>query len=175
MDAVKALFDEDCLEVMTLPPKTTKYVQPLDVYFFRQYKIIARRLTDAFRCSLALSNEQNKMYDREFVIRLHSFTYNQLCSGKFRNMIRYAWKKSGYDIPELVDYFQNVNEVCFYGVIGSCFDEACLETATIICSHCDVQICEHHCLYIYTSMMINDSLFSLLFCIQLNQFFKIHT
>ena len=29
-----------------IPPKTTKYAQPLDVCFFRQYKIYANRITD---------------------------------------------------------------------------------------------------------------------------------
>ena len=147
MDRVKELFDANQLEIMTLPPKSTKYVQPLDVYFFRQYKIITRRLTDAFRCSMAYSSEPSKIYDRQFVIRLQSFAYNQLCGSKFRNMILYAWKKAGYDIPEPVTYFQNVNEVCFAGVIGSCFEDDCLESAIIICSHFENQIRESHCLY----------------------------
>ena len=147
MDRVKELFHEHFLEVMTLPPKSTKYIQPLDVYFFRQYKIITRRLTDAFRISYASSDDSSKIYDREFVIRLQSFTYNQICSPKFRNMIMYAWKKSGYNIPETIGLFQNVNEVCFFGVIGSCTEDECLDSSVIICSTCSSQLFESHCLY----------------------------
>ena len=128
---------------MTIPPKATKYMQPLDVYFFRQYK----RLTDAFRISYANSDSLAKIYDREFVIRLQSFTYNQLCSEKFRSMIMYAWRKSGYDVPETIGVFSNVNEICFYGVVGSCTEDDCEDSSIIICSHCGAQICETHCLY----------------------------
>ena len=34
------------VDLKIIPPKTTKYAQPLDVYFFRQYKIYAKSITD---------------------------------------------------------------------------------------------------------------------------------
>ena len=34
------------VDLKIIPPKTTKYTQPLDVYFFRQYKIYDKRITD---------------------------------------------------------------------------------------------------------------------------------
>ena len=34
------------LDLKIIPPKTTKYAQPLDVYFFRKYNIYAKRITD---------------------------------------------------------------------------------------------------------------------------------
>ncbi|RWR99707.1 hypothetical protein B4U79_14268 [Dinothrombium tinctorium] len=43
---------------------------------------------------------------------MHSLIHNQLSAPIFNEMIRYAWRKSGYN----VDYngsFQNVRDVCF--------------------------------------------------------------
>ena len=34
------------VDLKTIRPKTTKYAQPLDVHFLRQYKIYAKRITD---------------------------------------------------------------------------------------------------------------------------------
>ena len=46
------------VDLKIIPPKTIKYAQPLSMYFFRQYKIYAKRITDFFKlCS------QNCMID----------------------------------------------------------------------------------------------------------------
>ena len=34
------------VDLKIIPPKTTIYAQPLDLYLFRQYKIYAKRITD---------------------------------------------------------------------------------------------------------------------------------
>ena len=34
------------VDLKIIPPKTTKYAQTLDVYFFRQLKVYAKRITD---------------------------------------------------------------------------------------------------------------------------------
>ena len=50
------------VDLKIIPPKTTKYAQSLDVYFFRQYKIYAKRITDFIK--LHSSNIQPKLHDR---------------------------------------------------------------------------------------------------------------
>ena len=58
-----------------IPPKTTKYCQPLDVYFFCQYKLFARCTEEKIR-----HDEGNavKLHDRIFIFKLHSLICNQL-------------------------------------------------------------------------------------------------
>ena len=55
-----------------IPPKTTKYCQPLDDYFFRQYKQFSRRIEENTR-----HDEGNtvKLNDRIFIFKLHSLMY----------------------------------------------------------------------------------------------------
>ena len=94
---------------MIIQPKATKYVQPLDVYFFRQFKLFWKRITDYIRAS----ESPYKLNDRIFIITMLSFVYNQLCSPQFENMLIYAWQKAGYDVDQRVDSFKNVLDINF--------------------------------------------------------------
>ena len=69
-----------------IPPKNTKYTQRLDVYFFRQYKIYVKRITDVI--NLRYSNMQPKLNDRFFIMKLHSVIYNQLSAEAYRPWVR---------------------------------------------------------------------------------------
>ena len=75
------------------PPNTTKYCHPLNVYFFRQYKLFARRFQE-----IICHDEENsvKLYDRVFIFKLHSLIYNQFSAPQSQHMLCYAWKASGY-------------------------------------------------------------------------------
>ena len=44
------------VDLKIIPPKTTNYAPPLDVYFFRQYKMYAKRRSDFIK--LRSSNMQ---------------------------------------------------------------------------------------------------------------------
>ena len=94
---------------MIIPPKATKYVQPFDVYFFRQFKLFCKRITDYVRASESLY----KLNDRIFIITMLSFVYNQLCSPAFTNMLIYAWQKAGYEVDQRVESFKSVLEINF--------------------------------------------------------------
>ena len=78
------------VDLKVIPPKTTKYAQPLDMYFFRQYKIYAKRITDFIK--LRSSNMQPKLHDRFFIMKLHSVIYNQLSAEAYRPMLPYRWR-----------------------------------------------------------------------------------
>ena len=67
-----------------IPPKTTPLVQPLDVYFFRQYKILARKVYERVN----LDSIEVDLHERNSIIKLHSLIYNQLQSPQFENMIK---------------------------------------------------------------------------------------
>ena len=58
------------VDLKIIPPKTSKYAQPLYVYFFWQYKIYAKRMTNFIK--LRSSNLQPKLHDRFFIVKLHS-------------------------------------------------------------------------------------------------------
>ena len=55
------VFGGKDVDLKIIPPKTTKYAQHLDVYFFRQYKIYAKRITDFIK--LCSSNMQPKLHE----------------------------------------------------------------------------------------------------------------
>ena len=86
------LSNPSYITIKTIPPKATKYVQPLDAYFFLQYKILAIKLTDPLRGS-------EKPRDR-IIMKMHSFIYNQLSADVSRPMILFAWQRSGYFTSE---------------------------------------------------------------------------
>ena len=111
------------VDLKITPPKTTssrvkeggvqisisKNAKPLDVYFFRKYKIYAKRIT--YFIKLRSSNMQPKLHVRFFIMKLHSINYNQLSAEACRPMLRQAWQNAGYDIVEPVFNFTGVIDV----------------------------------------------------------------
>ena len=77
---------------LEIPLKTTPKIQSLDVFFNRQYKVIAYRVYDR----VILEDINLHLAERNNVVRLHSLIHNQLSAPIFVPMIRYAWFKSRY-------------------------------------------------------------------------------
>ena len=117
-------FEGKDVYLKIIPPKTTKYAQLLDVYFFTQYKIYAKRKTDFIK--LHSSNiSQNCM--TFFIMKLHSVIYNQLSAKAYRPMLPWAWQNAGYDVGEPVDNFT--------GVFNLEFSIDIIECAVVTCDH----------------------------------------
>jgi hypothetical protein len=131
-----------CLRLQ-IPPKATQYIQPLDIYGFRQWKTFARKITDI----IELDNIDIDLKIRLNIITMHSLIYDQLSSSKFNKMWQYSWYKSGYTNTQ-PGLFQNVIEVCFSLVIEQC-EENCQEIVFIQCSHCEKSICFNHFFFNY--------------------------
>ena len=110
--------------------KTTKYCQPLDVYFFRQYKILARRIEENIR-----HDEENavKLDDRIFIFKFHTLINNQLSAPQYQSMLRFAWKASAYVSQDMARLFHNVLDIIFSG-LDICSIPDCDYSSAIICS-----------------------------------------
>ena len=88
--------------------------QPLDIYFFRQYKIVARKMIAYIRRWFLSKESLIKPNNRYFIIIMHALIYNQFQSPKFHKMLLYAWHKGGYNVKEFDPHiFENANQVLF--------------------------------------------------------------
>ncbi|CAF2033758.1 unnamed protein product [Rotaria magnacalcarata] len=79
-------------EQLQIPPKTTGVIQPLDRYFFRQWKYFKQKNCDR----LAIDDINIDIAARNNVLKMHSLIHNQLTARKFISMIKYSWYSSGY-------------------------------------------------------------------------------
>lgn len=94
-----------------------KYTQPLDLYFFRQYKILVKNLTEACRDYHFKDNSVAKPKNRYFIMRLHCVCYNQIQHERFQRMWRYAWREAGFELETPHTHFENLNEILVKPVI----------------------------------------------------------
>lgn len=78
--------------VEQMPPKVTGLIQPLDLLFFRPWKMYLRIISDYVvfnRLNISLTN-------RNQTIKLMSLVHYQFCAERYKDMIRYSWFKAGF-------------------------------------------------------------------------------
>ena len=134
------LFNENIkCEQLQIPPKTTGDIQPLDRYFFRQWKYIKQKICDR----LAIDEIDIDITARNNILKMHSLIHNQLTASIFSSMIKYSWYSSGYLLND-PGSFQNVQDVCFSFDDDLCSVASCDDFAFISCSHCKHVLCFMH-------------------------------
>ena len=116
---------------LDIPAHTTSRIQPLDVFFNRQWKVIARRVFGYVQ----LDNIAINLSERNNIIHLNSLIHNQLSSHLFVPMIKYSWFASGY-IDQHPEPFQTVNDICFDIGSNFCQQPNCNSLSFIQCCHC---------------------------------------
>lgn len=79
-------------EVHLIPQDGKKYIQPLDLFSFRQWKAFARFIHD----HVILKDIAVNIFSCDEIIILQSLIYNQFINKKFRKFRVESWKKSGY-------------------------------------------------------------------------------
>lgn len=116
----------------TMPPKTTKYCQPLDARFNLQYSKFYTKLFSDLKFLVNV--------DRYYLIKLNSIIYNQLSHDRFNDLVRYSFVVCGYEGVECEGY-QSVIELCFSD-LDRC--SLCNQEAVMKCVYCQKYLCYNH-------------------------------
>ncbi|XP_015782464.1 uncharacterized protein LOC107360342 [Tetranychus urticae] len=127
-------IDGKPIKTFTIPAGATGFMQPLDLYCFRQWKTFIKK----FQERALMDQNPIVLHDRNNIIRMNSLVLNQFQSPHFRNMFKYAWSKGGFDVQ--VDAFQGLNDICF--AFNDYICEACKARITFVkCSWPDCRKC----------------------------------
>ncbi|GAV02643.1 hypothetical protein RvY_13182 [Ramazzottius varieornatus] len=83
-EAVEEVKPEELeYEIITIPPKVTGQIQPLDVLCFRMYKGYFRKVSNW----IFLNDQLVQVHHRDVILKLHSLIYQQFISRRFENLI----------------------------------------------------------------------------------------
>ena len=133
------------IDLKVIPPKTTGMIQPLDVFFFRPWKVFVRYISD----HIVLMDINVSLLQRNNIIKLQSLVHFQFSAERYKVMIRYAWFKAGYAVDRDDVVFLTPATFCFNTrPTHECFD--CLkieqekQSVFARCSHCENYYCFNH-------------------------------
>ena len=140
---ITALPPNKTVKLHTIPEGATKYIQPLDVFTFRQWKDFARKFSD----SVIVNNINIKLHDRNNIIKLQSLIHNQFSATRYKDMLRYAWYKSGYINANLEEFSTPADDSFKDTHKLTC--DICGEIAFITCGWCNKSLCFKHFFHDY--------------------------
>ncbi|CAF0994765.1 unnamed protein product [Adineta ricciae] len=94
---VPSIYDDISTENITckqiqIPPKTTRDIQPLDRYFFRQWKYLKQKIYDR----VAMDQMDIDICSRNCILKRHCLIHNQFAAKRFSPLIKYVWYSRGY-------------------------------------------------------------------------------
>ncbi len=129
------------LEILTIPPKTTGLIQPLDKYGFQIWKNFTKKFSDR----VMLDDIDVNLHQRNHILKLQSLVHNQFSSPEYTNLFIYSSFASGYS-DNRPENFQNPVEYCFDVKDKNCsrLDLYCNSVSFIHCSWCKEYLCFEH-------------------------------
>jgi hypothetical protein len=136
-DMYKEIFGKQCI-FLKIPPHCTSLVQPLDVFFFRFWKLIVKRMFN----EVILHGSKINLKERNNTIMMHSLIHNQLSAPAFSPLISYAWFRAGYTSERIA--FRSVLDICFPKQSIPCSQPNCKAHSFISCSWCTSFLCFNH-------------------------------
>ncbi|OXA39876.1 Tigger transposable element-derived protein 6 [Folsomia candida] len=143
--------DDLNMDVRFIPEHCTDVCQPLDTYFHRQLKYLARQFY-SFE-SVHAKTPTPQLLTRDGLLKMQSLVHYLLSAPVFRNMIKYCWFSSGIWDGEDRPVFRNVKEVCFnFHNDMKCSSNDCTNMAFISCSWCNSVLCFDEFFYDYHLM-----------------------
>ena len=160
LDQELAMEDEQpaMIDIEIIPEGTTSLVQPLDRFFFRQFKIVYRLLINLLvQKNIRDPLKYQPVHLREVQLRLISLIHSQFTAPIFEFMIRGAFDLCGYATAdgEPSERFKSANEILFdlrEEVTNEraiqCSKSECSNVSFIKCSHCR-EICCLDC-FVFT-------------------------
>ncbi|KAF4528717.1 hypothetical protein B566_EDAN016281 [Ephemera danica] len=140
LDQLIEEFEKE-VEILDIPKSTTSIAQPWDVHALRMWKHYVKCLSDSvMKLGLDL-----KLYQRQNIIFLQSFTHSQFSSPRHVEMFKKAWSKPGYVPPSGIKHVTPA-EFAFgpEGVFCSVHD--CQELKLVRCTWCKTFLCHQHSL-----------------------------
>ena len=139
--AIDTEDEEPDLHFHIIPKGATGKIQPLDVFYNRQYK-------DLFRTLCRYIRRRNPGYIisvRKNLARLISLVHHQFTAERFRPMIKHAWFASGYYF-ERQPLFKTPAQYCIFDYPGDKGCDECEKLFLLRCAHCEKFLCFDHVL-----------------------------
>ncbi|KAF8382516.1 hypothetical protein PRIPAC_71658 [Pristionchus pacificus] len=128
------------LTVRQIPKGATGICQPLDVYFFRPFKGLVRRIQ-----SYGFKNCPGFVaHQRDTILKVMSLSYSIMCAPAFRPLIQYAWHAAGYLDTPPTSRFKTPVEVCFPRTVFSAhcqYPNCSSKKSFILCPKCNQILC----------------------------------
>ena len=133
------------IQMACIPPKTTGLVQPLDVFFFRPWKVFVRFISDY----VIFHDIPISLMKRDNVIKLQSLVHYQFSAERYESMVRYSFNKCGFNEQYDGEEFETPASFTFgtgatLSDCLSCISKGKEETGFGCCGHCGNTFCFEH-------------------------------
>ena len=143
-DDVVAEMKQIGAEFLKIPPGTTADLQPLDVDFFRQYKLFVKRIW----MELQILDRAHEVTSRADAISMHSLIWDQFQAPCYSGLIRYAWRGIDVDLKESDPPMRTASlQFNSFTPESKCEVANCTKYAFVRCAHCQKLLCIDHFLH----------------------------